>query len=386
MSVMVGLNIVIAAILGFLALLCAVASLALRRNQPLAWLAAALGVGTAQTLIVTFAPGSPLEFISAMVMAPLGFWLANSAIHALMQEKRWRQAFNLAFAGICAIAATLFAVGAPFFFQVLFVQLACCLAIIDSGLRIVSRLRWRVLDISLLISVCMLALFRIARLPLLVWYFGPDVEFSGFNGSSMELALLAGESFLTLGIITSVISAIIADTIETFRLQSERDGLTGLLNRRAFDALAGIAAAKGGAVIFCDIDHFKQVNDRFGHQVGDDVICAFASVMARTGYPAGRIGGEEFALLLPGMFMHEALDVAEMIRTRFHAGDMPQMPAGTRVSASFGVAGFAAGTPPASAFDRADAALYRAKHEGRNRVCADQDGSGHYGARDLLTA
>lgn len=387
MSAMVGLNIVIAAILGFLALLCAVASLALRRNRSLAWLAAALGVGTTQTLIVTFAPGTPLEFISAMVMAPLGFWLANSAIHAMMAEKRWRRAFNLAFAGLCAIAVALFAVGAPFFYQVLFVQLACCLAMIDAGLRIVSRLRWRVLDISLLISVCLLALLRIARLPLLVWYFGPGIEFTGFNGSSMELALLAGESFLTLGIITLVISAIIADTIETFRLQSERDGLTGLLNRRAFDALAGVTAARGGAVIFCDIDHFKQVNDRFGHQVGDEVICAFASVMARTGYQAGRIGGEEFALLLPGMFTQEALDVAEMIRTRFHAGgDIPEMPAGTRVSASFGVAGFAGGTPPSSAFDRADAALYRAKHEGRNRVCADLDGSGHYGAKDLLTA
>lgn len=383
---MVGLNIVIAAILGFLAVLCAVASIALRRNAPLAWLAAALGVGTTQTLIVTFAPGTPLEFISVMVMAPLGFWLANSAIHAMMPEKRWRRAFNLAFAGLSATAVALFAVGAPFFYQVLFVQLACCLAMIDSGLRVVSRLRWRVLDTSLLISVGMLALLRIGRLPLLVWYFGPDIEFASFNGSSVELALLAGESFLTLGIITFVISAIIADTIETFRLQSERDGLTGLLNRRAFDALAGVPASKGGAVIFCDIDHFKLVNDRFGHQVGDDVICAFASVMARTGYPAGRIGGEEFALLLPDLNMAEALDVAEMIRTRFHVGDIPQMPPGSRVSASFGVALIAPGTIPASAFDRADAALYRAKHAGRNCVWADIDDPESGVERERLSA
>lgn len=386
MSAMVGLNIVIAAILAFLALLCTAASLALRRNAPLAWLASALGVATVQTLIVTFAAGSPLEFISAMALAPLGFWLANNAIHAMMPEKRWRREFNLAFAGLCAIAVALFAVGAPFFYQVLFVQLACCTAMIDAGLRIVSRLRWRVLDMSLLISVCMLAVLRIARLPLLVWYFGPDIEFTGFNGSSMELGLLAGESFLTLGIIIFVISAIIAETIETFRLQSERDGLTSLLNRRAFDALAGIPASKGGAVIFCDIDHFKLVNDRFGHQVGDDVICAFAGVVSRTGYPTGRIGGEEFALLLRGLSITEALDVAEMIRTRFHAGDIPQMPSGSRVSASFGVASFAAGTPPVSAFDRADAALYRAKREGRNRVCAENNDADAYPARRLLSA
>ena len=368
MTTMVGLNIVIACVLGLLALLCVVASLALRRNVPLAWLAAALAVGTVQTLIITFAAGTELEFVSAMVMAPLGFRLANNTIYALMSEKRRRREFNVGFAGLCAVATTLFGLGAPFFYQVLLVQLACTLAMLDAALRIVSGMKWRVLDISLLMAVGSLALVRTARLPLLIWYFGPDIEFYGFNGSALELALLAVESLVTLGIITLVISSIIADTIATFQQQSERDGLTGLLNRRAIDAMAAHRTPAGGAVIFCDIDHFKQVNDRYGHQAGDAVIQAFAALIERTGHHAGRIGGEEFALLLPRASVEDAQSLAEMIRVRFSEMAHSALAAEDRLSASFGVAGYGDDEPPANAFIRADAALYRAKAGGRNRV------------------
>ncbi len=368
MTATVGLNIVIAVALGTMALICAIASLSLRRNVALAWLAGALAVGTVQTLIISFFPDGALEFVSAMALAPLGFLLANNSIHVLTAEKRWRRQFHMAFAGLCAAAAVLFAVRAPFFYQVVFVQLACTLAMVDAALRIVSGMKLRLLDISLLISVGALALLRVARMPLLVWYFGADVDFLGFNNSALELGLLAAESLLTLGIITLVVAAIIGDTIATFRHQSERDGLTGLLNRRAFDVAAGTAAAKGGVVIFCDIDHFKLVNDRFGHQAGDDVICALAEIMGKTGYPAGRIGGEEFALLVPGGSAQDGLDLAEMVRARFGATTHKGLPAGEVISASFGVADFVPGSVPSAFFAVADTALYAAKAAGRNRV------------------
>ena len=368
MTTMVGLNIVIAVALGLMALLCAGASLGLRRNTPLAWLAGGLAVGTVQTLIVSYAAGSPFEFASAMALAPLGFLLANNAVHALTTEKRWRRQFQVAFALLCVSAAALFVFGVPFFYQALLVQAACTLAAGDAAIRVVSRMKWRLLDVSLLVAVGTLTLLRMVRLPLLVWYFGPDIEFHGFNGSSVELTLLAAESLLTLGIITIMVAAIIGDTIATFRHQSERDGLTGLLNRRAFDILASIPAPNGGTVIFCDIDHFKQVNDRYGHQAGDDVICALADIIGKTGYPCGRIGGEEFALLLPGRSLQDALDLAEMIRARFHATSHQGLPADEQVSASFGVAGLGRGTMPSTCFAAADSALYAAKAAGRNCV------------------
>jgi diguanylate cyclase (GGDEF)-like protein len=367
----VGLNIVIASMLGLLALLCAVASLALHRNVPLAWLAGALAVGTTQTLFLTFAPGTPLEFASAMVLAPFGFWLANNTIYALMAEKRLRRAFLATFSALCAGAMVLFAASAPFFFQVLVVQLACTLAMLDAAWRLVSSMKWRVLDVSLLLAVGILAVLRIARLPLLVWYFGPEVVFSQYNGSVLELSLLAIESLVTLGIITLVISSIIADTIATFQQQSERDGLTGLFNRRAIDAMAAEIGPTGGAVIFCDLDHFKLVNDRYGHQAGDAVIQAFATLIERTGHHAARIGGEEFALLLPGASAADARDLAEMIRRRFNELAHPVLGAAERLSASFGIGEYEPNEQPASAFIRADAALYRAKAAGRNRVETD---------------
>lgn len=372
MTATIGLNIVIAVVLGLMALVCAIASLSLKRNAPLAWLAGGLGVGAVQTLIVSFAQGTWLEFVSAMVMAPFGFWLANMAIRALMpQERRWPP-FMPVFAGLCVTAAILFAAGAPFFFQVLVVQLACTLAMIDATLRIASGMRWRVLDAALLVSVVALALFRLARLPLLIWYFGPAIGFFDFNGSDVELALLAGESLLTMGIISLVIAAIIGDTIAKFRHQSERDGLTGLLNRRAFDDLAAAPIAGGGAAIFCDIDEFKRINDRFGHQTGDDVIVSLANIIKKTGYAAGRIGGEEFAILVPDGSMRDGLDLAEMFRARFHGTTHANLSDGIRTSASFGVAIFAPGTAPQSCFADADRALYKAKRDGRNRVVAEQ--------------
>ena len=368
MTATVGLNIVIASVLGLLALLCAIASLSLRRNVPLAWLAGALTVGTVQTLFLTFAAGTALEFASAMVLAPFGFWLANNTIYALMPEKRLRREFLAAYSALCTAAVVLFAVGAPFFFQVFVVQLACTLAMVDAALRIVSGMRWRVLDISLLLAVGTLALLRVARLPLLVWYFGPNVGFPAFNGSALELGLLAAESLLTLGIIILVISSIIADTIATFQQQSERDGLTGLFNRRAIDAIAAQHTPTGGAVIFCDLDHFKLVNDQYGHQAGDAVIQAFATLIEHTGHQAGRVGGEEFALILPGASAADAQDVAEMLRLRFNDLAHPVLGSGDRLSASFGIGDYVAGELPANAFVRADAALYRAKAAGRNCV------------------
>ncbi|GAU86379.1 GGDEF domain-containing protein [Bosea sp. BIWAKO-01] len=132
---------------------------------------------------------------------------------------------------------------------------------------------------------------------------------------------------------------------------------------------------RGGALVLCDIDHFKQVNDRYGHQAGDEIICAFAQLLERTGEAAARIGGEEFALLLPGQGASVAGELAGMVRARFHAAGHPLIAPDHRLSASFGVATYRAGEPLRDVFVRADAAIYRAKHEGRNRVVIGLEGA-----------
>ena len=154
------------------------------------------------------------------------------------------------------------------------------------------------------------------------------------------------------------------------------DVLTGLANNRSsqesLKRLAAIAQRSGRAlsVLLLDLDHFKSINDNFGHQVGDDVLAAVGTTLAtnvRGSDFVGRYGGEEFILLLPDTDVEGAVRLAEKLR---HAIEMLHVPGYTgRVSASFGVAAAPDhGTAPNVLVRRADKALYAAKDAGRNRV------------------
>jgi diguanylate cyclase (GGDEF)-like protein len=155
------------------------------------------------------------------------------------------------------------------------------------------------------------------------------------------------------------------------------DGLTGLKNHRAFQEALHSAAQMAErlqqplSLVMFDIDHFKQFNDRFGHPAGDELLRQVAQVLresARAYDVAARYGGEEFALLLPNTALEQAVQVAERLRQQIRAIENPHAP----VSASFGVATYRRGTPPATLVYEADAALYRAKRGGRDRVCVYQ--------------
>ncbi len=153
---------------------------------------------------------------------------------------------------------------------------------------------------------------------------------------------------------------------------SERDSLTGVANRRAWLAGASRRLQRPGpaTVVLMDLDHFKAINDRFGHGVGDDVLRAAATQLdAGAGDDAwfGRIGGEEFAALVPGD-VAEAERRAERMRRALHHVAAPPGARGLVVRASFGVAPAAAALDLATALQAADRALYRAKANGRDRV------------------
>lgn len=156
------------------------------------------------------------------------------------------------------------------------------------------------------------------------------------------------------------------------------DALTGLANRRAFDEAAqreirrALRYGTPLALVLTDIDHFKTINDAHGHSVGDQVLVDFSRTLllsVRDVDLVGRWGGEEFVILMPGTDLDEATQAAERMRlaiagvpTRFNGKSCGY-------TASFGVAAFAPATPTLDALlGRADAALYRAKDNGRNRV------------------
>ncbi len=161
------------------------------------------------------------------------------------------------------------------------------------------------------------------------------------------------------------------------------DPLTGAGNRRAFFEAADRAIAQARSrgepltVVLLDLDHFKAVNDRYGHAAGDEVLLAVATrIWARMGEGEefARLGGEEFGLLLPGTAMAEALERAEELRTAL-AGMRVELPKGeVAVTASVGVSEWRADEPIDATLARADLGMYAAKSAGRNCVCRGTEG------------
>ncbi|MBC2775102.1 GGDEF domain-containing protein [Rhizobium sp. AQ_MP] len=171
----------------------------------------------------------------------------------------------------------------------------------------------------------------------------------------------------------TLLAKLVLEILAIQRTESEIDSLSGLANRRGFDrqitALLRNERPGPHAIILCDLDHFKQINDTYGHHVGDMVIQAFADCLARhtpEGAVVGRLGGEEFALFLPDTQVDDAVQLAQLLRRE--SMTLPLHPQALSVTASFGIAQVLLPRDLSDAMRRADQALYRAKDAGRNRV------------------
>jgi diguanylate cyclase (GGDEF)-like protein len=166
--------------------------------------------------------------------------------------------------------------------------------------------------------------------------------------------------------------------------RAQLDGLTALWNRAYFEqrlnAEFSEARRHGRALslVMCDIDHFKSVNDRYGHPFGDEVLAQFAQILgaSRASDVPCRYGGEEFGIILPNTVLAEATEVAERIRAAFEAHRWRRYP-DLVLTASFGIAEVTnllhlSGEPTKDLLvSRADQALYAAKRAGRNRVSTE---------------
>jgi diguanylate cyclase (GGDEF)-like protein len=179
-------------------------------------------------------------------------------------------------------------------------------------------------------------------------------------------------------VLNRMLSRMVIAPIETrssaWRELATKDALTGVLNRRSFDeqAQALVAACNDSgaplALVAMDIDHFKRINDSFGHAVGDAVLKEFTLRILQTSKRRDclyRVGGEEFALLLPHTGMDAAAAFAEVLRRSL---ERTAFSGAGHLSASFGVADLLPGDSLQSLMRRADEALYAAKANGRNRV------------------
>ncbi len=164
------------------------------------------------------------------------------------------------------------------------------------------------------------------------------------------------------------------------RLEADVDHLTGLPNRRAFERRFAMAAAAARSrseplsIAFCDVDHFKKINDTHGHEAGDRVLKLIAASLGEHASEqcfVARHGGEEFVLLLPGLSKAAAFGKIDAVRRALASRNFINRSSGKpfgRITFSGGIAEVTENSDDRSALARADAALYRAKQEGRNRI------------------
>jgi len=219
----------------------------------------------------------------------------------------------------------------------------------------------------------------------------PVIVLSGMEQAADKVAAfdLGATDYVTKPFEFAELRARLRSTLRLDRLlrllaeRAEVDGLTGLNNRAAFNRRwqaevdANHRLGRALTLAMMDIDHFKKVNDTYGHPAGDEVLASFASIVRgqiRSTDIACRFGGEEIALIMTQTTPEEAIVVCERVRASLAATVWPRHPSHT-VTVSIGYAGSHAASPLVDTtawLEAADKALYNAKHGGRNRVVAGQ--------------
>ena len=209
------------------------------------------------------------------------------------------------------------------------------------------------------------------------WLVGNYDSHEDFQRSIYWTTVLFTQAMVSIMVALSLMAAIAIDLMGELRQEANTDQLSGLLNRRGFEKEAatvlqhGAARGRPAALLIADLDNFKLVNDTYGHAIGDKVISIFGELVLLAAIPgivAGRIGGEEFAILMPAAEMGAARSFAERLRDGFGKRCEGRLPTGLRPSISIGIHVSHAGMSLYDLLSNADAALYAAKRSGRDRV------------------
>ena len=330
------------------------------------FLAVGLGIGALSTWMFAVAPPHPLSIAYFAVADPLAVFCVAQATRIAFGKGIAARAIMMTIAALASlsIVAAFLPIAPPL--QTLPLGIATCIAVADAMLVL-----WRCgPDLVARITFFSWSIFMVTstvRIPGYPGLLGTGAAYPEYANPAMQWFLLLANSVVVPAIVFAIIGRLIANRIAQLRAISTRDSMTGLLNRSAFENAMRTAERQTGTLVLADLDHFKQVNDRYGHAVGDAVLCEFARRCASMGI-AGRIGGEEFAIALPSHTLFEARAAAERLREDFAAWRHPDLDENHRLSASFGLAAYQRGEGFATILRRADDALYAAKNRGRDRV------------------
>ncbi|MCZ7857543.1 GGDEF domain-containing protein [Agrobacterium salinitolerans] len=223
---------------------------------------------------------------------------------------------------------------------------------------------------------CLVVLETLVRIGMLLVMTpgGSMIELSEFFESDYAFYMQLAASIFGFLLALSVLASQISVTVDRHQHAAEHDPLTDVLNRRGFDRRVPDFRndTPDGAIIACDIDHFKRINDVYGHAAGDIVLIGLADLLGRNAPEdalVARFGGEEFVVFLPGQTAAVAGQLANGMRTGLSSLDWRNRGVTSQITASFGVSAVARGDHSIhDAIKRADDSLYAAKRGGRDQV------------------
>jgi diguanylate cyclase (GGDEF)-like protein len=331
----------------------------------------ALILGVVENLIafnVGRAPSLPtLVALSCLSIMSYSIGMAALVVHKGLPVRLPRTALPALSIAIAGVALTSF--GWDYAWRFLPLQVAIALPMLEIVWVLWRLPRRNSRDTAMAVVLTTGASAYLLRIPAALLLLDPGFTRTDLLASTVftpsMIVIIVTMTATVLLFLSSVADKIMAE----YRERSERDPLTGIYNRRAFEERFKAEIARGGILAMADLDHFKQVNDRYGHATGDRAICAFSGMLESVELICGRLGGEEFAYFMPGAALVQGRLVAEGLRQAFSMAHLDADRRPIRLTASFGVTQCGPGEPLHACLSRADAALYRAKQAGRNRVC-----------------
>jgi len=307
----------------------------------------------------------------------IGFYLLIDGIHDAFGRRTPKRVLQLLGAGSVLCACVIQLADGGLSQRILWVNMlhGSMLLVAFANLWGIWQRNWTGTAVFASLSLCILNLVIVSPVNVL----GQTITDAGFFGTAYWRAMNVLATFSVLAMGGSLIAVCVVSRLNDLRADAENDYLTGLKTRRAFEEAARhYCGSRSGEVaaslILIDLDHFKEINDEHGHTVGDEVISRFGAFLldnTRTSDMAGRMGGEEFCLLLPGTDTTGARQLAGRLRETLGKIEFSGLPESRRVTASFGIAELGKRTAFGDIYPQADAALYSAKTRGRDRVvCA----------------
>lgn len=337
-------------------------------------------LGTALGFLLQYFP-LPFGFAATKIASNVGFLGGGGCIVAATvlccgRRVPYAAIGALAAAGLAAFLWFLF-VDPDLTWRIYSVNFALGAMTLVAAAEIRQARRSKPMDTMLFVLMVLASISLVGRTVLVVTLHGSYSSYEDFYNSTYWTSQLLLHAVLLLLLALTIFTATALDVMAGLTTDARTDPLSRLLNRRGFEERAALLldrcerARLPVALVLADLDHFKAINDIYGHHVGDRVIADFASrlqMAAGNRGVAGRLGGEEFAIVLPLADLVAARMLAEAVRTSFSSGIVDGLPPGVRVTASFGIAARSGVEPLEPMMRRADEALYKAKQNGRDSV------------------